>query len=94
MARVTAAVRSLSVWSRSRLACSSSTIAQVRRSDTASARRALESRRPGTTDAGNLAGGAAYVACSRRRAREARRLMRLPQTEVLHQTRAWFFELS
>ena len=39
-------------------------------------------------------GAAAYEACSRRRAREARRLMRLPQTEVLHQTRAWFFELS
>ena len=35
-----------------------------------------------------------YGACPRWRARAARRLMRLPQTEVLCQTRDRFFELS
>jgi hypothetical protein len=35
-----------------------------------------------------------YEACSRWRARAARRLTRLPQSEVLCQTRDWFFELS
>jgi hypothetical protein len=35
-----------------------------------------------------------YKASTCRRAREARRLMMLPQTAVLHHTRDWFFELS
>jgi hypothetical protein len=35
-----------------------------------------------------------YEACSRWRALAARRLTRLPQSEVLCQTRDWFFEPS
>jgi len=54
---------------------------------------ALESRRPAPPTP-ETRRRCRYEACSRRRAREARRLMRLPQTEVLHHTRAWFFELS
>ena len=35
-----------------------------------------------------------YEACTRWRAREARRLIRFPQMEVLCHTRDWFLELS
>jgi hypothetical protein len=35
-----------------------------------------------------------YALCTRRRARAARKLWMLPHTDVLSQTRDWFFELS
>ena len=35
-----------------------------------------------------------YSLCTRRRARAARKLWMLPHTDVLSQTRDWFFELS
>ncbi|MCW2910980.1 MAG: hypothetical protein JWL68_5769 [Actinomycetia bacterium] len=46
-----------------------------------------------TAESKECASAAGY-ACSRWRARAARRLTRLPQSEVLCQTRDWFFELS